>query len=72
MKQVEEVYEYLKKKGSITTLEAFKKLYIMDLQGVIRDLKKNYNVKITDEWLTKVNVLKGRTVRYKKYYLGGK
>jgi hypothetical protein len=64
MNQEEIVLKYMKEHGSITTLEAAVLLYIMDLQSVIRNLRKEYNIK--DEWIVKTN-LYGKKVKFKKY-----
>lgn len=68
MTQKQMVIKYLKENGSITTLEAFTKLYICDLQKIIQLLKENYIIK--DEWIYKKNIY-GKKIKYKKYYLGG-
>lgn len=68
MTQKQMVIKYLKENGSITTLEAFTKLYICDLQKIIQLLKENYIIK--DEWIHKKNMY-GKKIKYKKYYLGG-
>ena len=41
MTQKEKVIEYISKNGVITTKDATEKLWIMDLQGVIRNLKND-------------------------------
>lgn len=64
--QTEEVLFYLKRYGKITTLEASTKLFIMDLQGIIRNLRKS--MVINDEWVYKKNKF-GRPCRYKRYFL---
>ena len=64
--QKEEVLYYLKKYGRITTIQASKQLYIADLQGVIRNLRKS--IDISDEWVYKKNKF-GRPCRYKRYFL---
>ena len=64
--QVEEVLLYLKRYGRITTLDASTKLYIMDLQGVIRNIRKH--LPVSYEWVYKKNKF-GRPCRYKRYYL---
>lgn len=62
--QYDEVLFHLQHKGTITALEGFVKYYIIDLAGVIRDIRKHHIV--DDEWIEKVNT-SGRRVRYKKY-----
>ena len=64
--QLEEVLLYLKRYGRISTLDASNKLFIMDLQGVIRNIRKHLNV--SDEWVYKRNKF-GRPCRYKRYFL---
>lgn len=64
--QTEEVLLYLRKHGRITTMEAATKLFIADLQGVIRNLKKK--MIINYEWVYKKNIY-GRPIRYKRYYI---
>jgi len=64
--QKEEVLYYLKRYGRITTIQASNDLYIADLQGVIRDLRKV--IDISDEWVYKKNKF-GRPCRYKRYFL---
>ena len=64
--QNEEVLAYLKKHKTITAMEGFTKLYIVDLAGCIRDLRKVYV--IDDVWVEKTNFW-GKKVRYKKYNL---
>lgn len=71
MTQNEMVYDYLKKKGSITTYEAFTELFITRLSARIYDIKKMYNLDIKEEWITKKNRY-GKTCSFKKYILEGK
>lgn len=70
MTQNEMVYDYLKKKGSITTYEAFTELFITRLSARIFDIKKMYNLDIKEEWITKKNRY-GKTCSFKKYILEG-
>lgn len=68
--QADEVLFYLKKYKTITAFEGFTQLFIVDLAGCIRDLRKKYI--IDDEWIHKVN-RNGRQIKYKKYiYVGEK
>ena len=61
--QKDKVLQYILRNGSITSLECAIYLRIMDLQGVVRDLKKaGYN--ITDVWE------KSDNATYKRYFLG--
>lgn len=64
--QKEEVLLYLKKYGKISTLQASNELFIMDLQGIIRDLRKE--MIINDEWVYKKNKF-GRPCKYKRYFI---
>lgn len=70
MTQNEMIYDYLKKKGSITTYEAFTELFITRLSARIYDIKKMYNLNIKEEWITKKNRY-GKTCSFKKYILEG-
>ena len=45
MTQKQMILKYMKENGSITTLEAFVKLYVCDLQKIIQLLKKDHNIK---------------------------
>tara|TARA_R100000963_G_C4610005_1_gene80758 strand:+ start:296 stop:565 length:270 start_codon:yes stop_codon:yes gene_type:complete len=68
MKQKEQLLKYFKEiENNITTLECVQKLYILDLQSVIRDLKKEgYN--IMDFWINHTNIF-GKATSFKRYYL---
>lgn len=66
MTQKEIVLKYMQNNGSITTLEAVNKLLILDLQGVIRQLKQEYN--ISSEWIKGKNIY-GVSKSYKRYKL---
>lgn len=70
MTQNEMIYDYLKKKGSITTYEAFTELFITRLSARIYDIKKMYNLDIKEEWITKKNRY-GKSCSFKKYILKG-
>jgi len=67
--QKEEVLQYLEDHGSITALDGFLKLFVIDLAGCIRDLRKVYIIE--DEWIHKTNFY-GRQIKYKKYIYKGK
>lgn len=67
--QKEEVLMYLKKYGKISTIEASSKLFIADLQSVIRYLRKT--MEIGDEWVYKKNKF-GRPCRFKRYFIDDK
>lgn len=69
MTQKEEVLMYLKRYGKISTIEASNKLFIADLQGIIRNLRKKMD--IGDEWVYKKNKF-GRPCRFKKYFVDDK
>ena len=60
MTQMEKVIAYMTKNGVITTKDATDDLWIMDLQGVIRNLR-NAGYVIYDKWI------KSRNSRYKAY-----
>lgn len=61
--QKEQVYDYLKTNGTITSRECMLELDIMDLQKAIQLLRQD-GEKITDEWKTSNNRKK-----YKVYKL---
>ena len=62
------ILEYLKKKGkTISTAEAFSLFGIVDLQSVVRNLRKKLHIK--DKWVTDKNSF-GKPIRYKRYWLG--
>lgn len=67
MTQKEMILKYMRKHGSITTLESMKKLLILDLQSHIRDLR-NEGYEITDIYITKKNIY-GQRSTFKRYYL---
>lgn len=69
MTQKEEVLMYLKKYGKISTIEASNKLFIADLQSIIRVLRKKMD--ICDEWVYKKNKF-GRPCRFKRYFIDDK
>lgn len=67
MTQTEAVLKYLQEHGSITTWEAYSKLFITRLSAKIYELKKlGYN--FDEEWVTKKNRY-GKTCSFKKYVL---
>ena len=61
------VLEYLKNGNKISTMEAFKLFGIVDLQSVIRNIRKTTEVQ--DKWVNATNSY-GRAIRYKQYFLG--
>ena len=67
MTQKEMVETYLLKYGSITTWQAFEDLGILDLQGVVRNIKKSGR-EIESVEIYKKNRF-GKLVRFKKYSL---
>ena len=67
MSQKLRVLKYLEKYGSITSIESYEKLQIVDLQKAIQLLRKE-NYRITDKWIKKTNNL-GKRIKYKKYTL---
>ncbi len=60
------ILQYLKKGKSITTFEAFTLFGIVDLQSVVRNIRKKITVK--DKWVKSINHL-GKPVRFKRYFL---
>ena len=62
--QKEEVLMWLKEHKTISTIEASTKLYIADLQGVIRCLKKVYP--LSRKWVY-THSKYGRPCRYLRY-----
>lgn len=65
--QKDVVYEHLLKRGSISTLECFKKYNITDLQHAIYELRKD-GLKITDRWERPKKKI-GWSRKYKRYFL---
>ena len=61
------VLEHLKKGKTISTMEAFKLFGIVDLQSVIRNIRKTTDVQ--DKWVKGINQY-GEPTRYKQYFLG--
>jgi len=61
------VLEHLKKGKTISTMEAFKLFGIVDLQSVIRNIRKT--VEVQDKWVKATNQY-GEPTRYKQYFLG--
>jgi hypothetical protein len=68
MTQNEMVLKYLEEKGSITTYECFKELFITRLSARIWDLKNKYGCDFDEEWITKKNRY-GKVCTFKKYIL---
>lgn len=64
--QAKEVLMYMEEKGSITAMEGFTKLGVIDLAGVIRQIKRDEE--IISEWVYTRNYF-GKPIRYKKYKL---
>lgn len=67
MTQKETLLKYLKENESITSFECVVELLIIDLQGVIRDLKED-GYTILDKWEKRIN-LYGQKKRFKRYFL---
>lgn len=65
--QNEVVLKHLQKGNSITTFEAFKLFGIVDLQSVIRNIRKTTDIQ--DKWVKGTNQ-HGELTKYKKYFLG--
>lgn len=66
--QEQMVLWWLETYGTITALEGFTELYIIDLAGRIHALRKKYNIE--DEWIYKNNRF-GKPIKYKKYIYKG-
>lgn len=62
----ERILEYMRKHGSITTLDAFIIFGCTRLSEYIRQLRLEYT--ITDEWVHTINRY-GEKTKYKKYIL---
>lgn len=77
MTQQRRVLDYLKKFGSITSLEIANKFYVTAPHSVIRDLRKTLgNDAITDLWQQSKRTeildngdVREVTIRYKRYFL---
>ena len=68
MNQKEQLLKYLQEEDySITTLDCMQKLMILDLQGVIRDLKDDGH-RIESFYISKKNMY-GDVKKFKRYYL---
>ncbi len=68
MTQKEQLLKYFQEEDfSITTLECMQKLLILDLQGVIRDLKQD-GYRIESFYMCKKNMY-GDLKTFKRYYL---
>lgn len=61
------ILAYLQKGKTISTMEAFKLFGIVDLQSVIRNIRKTTDVQ--DKWVKGTNQY-GEPTRYKQYFLG--
>ena len=69
MNQCEQILDYMKRFGSISTMEAFTDLDITRLNSRIHDLRKEYEIK--DKWEKRKNRL-GQIKHYKRYFYHGK
>ena len=68
MNQKEQLLKYFQEEDfSITTLECMQKLMILDLQGIIRDLKQDGH-RIESFWISRKNMY-GDIKKFKRYYL---
>lgn len=68
MTQKEQLLKYFQEEDySITTLDCMQKLMILDLQGVIRDLKDDGH-RIESFYISKKNIY-GDVKKFKRYYL---
>lgn len=68
MSQLERVFNHLQIFGFITNQYASDEYHIHHLPGVIRDIKKKFNAKFDEEWLSGVDQY-GEKTRWKKYIL---
>lgn len=62
--QEQRVIAWAKEHNGITTLDAIYNLQVVDLQGRIRDIRKNPKYEVTDAWETS-----GTGARYKRYFI---
>ena len=67
MNQKEQLIKYLQDHFSITTLECMQKLMILDLQGIIRDVKQDGH-RIESFYMSRKNMY-GDVKKFKRYYL---
>lgn len=67
MNQKEQLIKYFNENFSITTLECMQKLMILDLQGIIRDLKDDGHT-IESFYISRKNMY-GDIKKFKRYYL---
>ena len=67
MTQKEMILKYIEMNGSITTLEAMRKLLILDPQKPIQLLRQE-GYKIKDRYIVKRNIY-GEKRAFKRYYL---
>ena len=67
MNQKEQLINYFYEHFSITTLECMQKLMILDLQGIIRDLKGDGH-RIESFYISRKNMY-GDVKKFKRYYL---
>ena len=67
MTQKEQLIKYFKEHFSITTLECMQKLMILDLKGIIRDLKDE-GYRIESFYMSRKNMY-GDVKKFKRYYL---
>ena len=67
MNQKQQLIKYLQDNFSITTLECMQKLMILDLQGIIRDLKDDGH-RIESFYISRKNMY-GDVKKFKRYYL---
>jgi len=67
MTQKKQLIKYFNEHFSITTLECMQKLLILDLQGIIRDLKDD-GYRIESFYMSRKNMY-GDIKKFKRYYL---
>lgn len=66
MNQCDQILDYMRRFGSISTMEAFTDLGCTRLPSRIHELRKQYEIK--DDVVTAKNRF-GKTVSFKRYYL---
>ena len=67
MNQKQQLIKYLQDNFSITTLECMQKLMILDLQGIIREVKQDGH-RIESFYMSRKNIY-GDVKKFKRYYL---
>lgn len=68
MTHIERVLKHLNKKGSITSMDAFKRYGITRLSSIIHTLRNKYDIETVEE-VSKNRY--GENTRYARYYFKG-